>query len=408
MSTTPVLWLLVTLYFVAATLSIPLLYQLIPKHNATGGKPLIALLIGLSIWTFTGAMQLALPVEAAKLYYLKLGVLGGTLTPVAWFIFTVEYTQLDIPHKLKVYTGLTVTVALQNLIASTNELHELYWANTSLSTSASFPLLFVTYGPLFYVFTLFLGALAIAGVGIMFYYSATRGTTYQSHARLLGLSVSFIFVASVVSITKLGPYNGSLNVIPLGIMTAEFALIVAIYRFDLMDLSPAERDQLLYEQEGIHEAERLIESGSLDLPTTNIGDIAEETRTEFFEETEYTPGEDIEIIIDCDITAPANKALLKRLLRSLYENAVEHNTPPVEVHVSELAFEDGFAVDDDGKGIPDTQKDAVFDAGVTFDGHGSGNGLAVIDRIATGHRWGLELTDSAEGGCRFEFTNLNE
>lgn len=400
-------WLLVTLYFVAATLTLPLLYQIIPKHESPGGDPLILLLIGMGVWSFTAAMQLALPLEVAKIYFLKLGGLGVSIAPAAWLVFSMEYTQMDVPHKLKMYTGFGMLAAIQNLFISTNELHNLYWSNITMQSVDNVSLLAIEFGPIFYAYLIYQVGLTIAGLGIMFYYAATRGTTYQSHARLLGLAVSSILVSAVVTYSSIGPLQGKLNVIPLGILAAEISLIVAIYRFDLMGLSPTERDQMLYEQEGIREAELLIESDEIDLPTVNIGEIASTVRDEFYEHPDYD-NTSVPIAIDCDLTIPASESLLERMFYSLYENAAEHNTQPVEIHVSELAFEDGFAVEDDGKGIPDAYKDSVFEAGVSFSSDGSGNGLAVIDRIATGHRWDVKLTDSAEGGSRFEFTNVSD
>lgn len=399
-------WLLVTLYFVAATLTIPLLYKIIPKHDSPGGYPLICMLLALGIWSFTAAMQLAIPLEPTKIYFLKLSGIGISVAPVAWFVFSIEYTQLEIPHKLKLYTTFGVIAVLQNLFISTNELHELYWSELSIESIDQTTLLVTSNGPLFYIFLGYLVALATAGLALLFYYAATRGTTYQAHARLLGLGVSFVFVSAVVTYTNTGPFDGLLNVIPLGILAAEISLIVAIYRFDLLELSPPERDQLLYEQEGIHEAEQLIDSPEINLPVVNIGEIAASVRTEFYDSPEYTE-ETVPITIDCDITTQASESLLEQFFYSLFENAAEHNTHPVEIHLSELAFEDGFVIEDNGKGIPDSYKQSVFEPGVSFDGAGTGNGLAVIDRIATGHQWSITLTDSAEGGCRFEVTNIS-
>lgn len=407
MVTTLANWLLITIYFVAATLTLPLLYQIIPKHESPGGKPLILMLIGIGIWAFTATMQLAIPIEATKIYFLKLSGIGISIAPIAWFVFVVEYTQIDLPEKLKIYTIFGALAGLQNLFISTNELHNLYWTTITTTTVGELSLLTLSYGPLFYAYMIFLVGVTLAGLAFLFIYAINRGTTYQAHARLLGLSVSFILTAAIVTFSSLGPYNGHLNMVPIGILVANFALITAMYRFDLLELSPTERDHLLYEQEGIHEAERLIEADSMDLPRTDIGEVAKTSREEFYEKSSYNP-DNVSISVDCDLTTPANTSLIQQLFYALYENSIQHNTPPVEVHVSDLAFENGFAVEDNGTGIPDTYKNSVFETGISFDSSGTGNGLAVIDRITEGHQWTVNLTDSADGGARFEFTNMDQ
>lgn len=401
-----VYWVLVILYFVAALLPLPLLYLTIPNYTSRGGPALVALIIGLGVWAFSGALQLAVPTLAVKVYFLKLSTIGFTITPVAWFIFALEYTQTEVPHKSIIYSSLAGLAGLINIFASTNELHYLFWKGYSLTSINGNILLVQDYGILFYLFTAYHIILAATALGILFAYGATRGTTYQAHVRLLGVSVSFIVSSLFITIGGFTPFNGNLDVVPLGILVANVSLLIAVTRFDLLTLSPTERDQLLYEEAGIREAETLLQDNP-DLDPVNIGEIAEYTAEIFYEAHEHT-GNDVDIKIDCDIKTQASENLLERLFTSLFENAAEHNELPVTVHIGELIFDDGFFVEDNGKGIPDSYKNTVIEPGVAFDGDGSGAGLAVVERISTGHGWTLNITDSAEGGARFEFTGIEK
>ena len=102
------------------------------------------------------------------------------------------------------------------------------------------------------------------------------------------------------------------------------------------------------------------------------------------------------------ITADRNR--LQQLLENLFRNAIEHGGAEVTVRVGTLP--DGFYVEDDGPGIPQTERDEVFEAGYSAGDQGSGFGLAIVKRIAEAHGWDLALTHSDMGGARFEFTDV--
>ena len=65
--------------------------------------------------------------------------------------------------------------------------------------------------------------------------------------------------------------------------------------------------------------------------------------------------------------------------------------------------DDGFYVADDGPGIDPSQREAAFEPGHTTAPDGTGFGLAIVERIAEAHGWSVSVTESREGGARFEF-----
>lgn len=92
---------------------------------------------------------------------------------------------------------------------------------------------------------------------------------------------------------------------------------------------------------------------------------------------------------------------LQALFENLFRNAVGHGGPAVTVRVGPL--DDGFYVEDTGTGIPPESRDEVFDHGFTTSYSGNGVGLAIVGRIADAHNLTVSLSESVEGGARFEF-----
>jgi PAS domain S-box-containing protein len=95
---------------------------------------------------------------------------------------------------------------------------------------------------------------------------------------------------------------------------------------------------------------------------------------------------------------------LQRLFENLFRNAIEHAGDGVTVTVG--ALEDGFFVADDGPGIPDDEREAVFDHGHTTDEDGTGFGLSIVQQIAEAHGGTVTVTESDSGGARFEIRGL--
>jgi signal transduction histidine kinase len=105
---------------------------------------------------------------------------------------------------------------------------------------------------------------------------------------------------------------------------------------------------------------------------------------------------------DCEIRADPNQ--LRHLLENLLGNALRHGGPDVTVTVGELA--DGFYVADDGPGIPEADREAVFDSGYSTAADGTGVGLSIVQSIADAHDWSVTVTESDAGGTRFEITGV--
>ncbi len=102
------------------------------------------------------------------------------------------------------------------------------------------------------------------------------------------------------------------------------------------------------------------------------------------------------------------RADLASMARHLLDNAARHADSTVRVTVSSA---DGWvllAVDDDGPGIADAERERVFDRFTRLeearsrDAGGAGLGLAVVRRVAERHGGRAQVTDSDLGGARLE------
>ena len=156
-----------------------------------------------------------------------------------------------------------------------------------------------------------------------------------------------------------------------------------------------------------------------------------------------------ELIVTEDVRIEADSDRLGRLFENLFRNSVEHGstgsrpeaddsvehgststrpeaddsvshgstatdrtadedseTPPtVTVRVGRLR--DGFFIEDDGPGVPESERSRVFEYGYSTREEGTGFGLGIVREIAEAHGWELTLTESDAGGARFEITGVD-
>ena len=111
-------------------------------------------------------------------------------------------------------------------------------------------------------------------------------------------------------------------------------------------------------------------------------------------------------------TIHADEERVQRLFANLFQNAIDHGGPDVTIRVGPLGTdggdggESGFYVADDGPGIPETERNDVFDDGYTTREEGVGFGLSIVQRIAEAHGWDVRVTEGRDGGARFEITGI--
>jgi PAS domain S-box-containing protein len=101
-------------------------------------------------------------------------------------------------------------------------------------------------------------------------------------------------------------------------------------------------------------------------------------------------------------TVVADPSRLSQVFENLFRNALEHNEKPPAVRVGTLTSGDGFYIEDDGDGIPEDERNDIFDHGYTTTEGGSGLGLAIVSDVVEAHGWSITATESEDGGARFE------
>ena len=101
---------------------------------------------------------------------------------------------------------------------------------------------------------------------------------------------------------------------------------------------------------------------------------------------------------------------LRRMLRNVGENAVRHASSRVDVTLVERGEEVVLTIDDDGPGIPATERARVLQRFVRLDDArsrnegGSGLGFSIVDEVVRAHGGSMSIEQSPLGGARIVIT----
>ena len=107
------------------------------------------------------------------------------------------------------------------------------------------------------------------------------------------------------------------------------------------------------------------------------------------------------------VQVTGDERLLGRIARNLADNAARHASSRIAVGVTRDGADAVLTVDDDGSGIPASERERVFerfvrlDEGRARDAGGSGLGLAIVAGVVRASRGTVTVGESPLGGARF-------
>ena len=112
-----------------------------------------------------------------------------------------------------------------------------------------------------------------------------------------------------------------------------------------------------------------------------------------------------------EAVAPVDTKLLERAIENLIANAEKHTPPEAAIWVRVTSSNDGVevAVEDEGEGVADGEKEAIFEAfrrggDAGSRPSGSGLGLHLVRRFVELHSGRVWVQDRAGGGASFRFS----
>jgi len=106
------------------------------------------------------------------------------------------------------------------------------------------------------------------------------------------------------------------------------------------------------------------------------------------------------------VPAMCDRTLFRRVIANLVENAMQAaqaigRTAEVRIGTEVRGDRSVIVVDDNGRGVPESERQRIFDPYVTHREGGTGLGLAIVRKIVIDHGGDVSIGQSPAGGARF-------
>lgn len=176
---------------------------------------------------------------------------------------------------------------------------------------------------------------------------------------------------------------------------------VLVGRVDLVDLDPTHEDAMNRSIDRVISLQDDLSTlGTVSRPVVGTEPVEVRTVARTVWDTLETADATLEVPDEWALEADRDR--LTVIFECLFENAVVHGGSDVTVSLERTPS--GFAVSDDGPGIPPEERENVLQQGYGTTTDGEGYGLFVAATAAEAHGWTIEVGESDAGGARLEIT----
>jgi len=217
------------------------------KHAAPGRNAMIWMLVGLAVWALCYALIALSESLDAKQFWLRMENIGILTVPVFWFLFTVQYAQVD--KWLTRYNGaLFFAIPLISLILLfSNGWFHYYYASVREASDSGGPLV-IERGPWYLVAALQAYLLNLIGMGVLIWRFLYYRNIYRKQLVVL---VSAVLIPLIINLfyqfaPRIIPaFSVSIDLTPISFTVTAFLLSVGIFGLQLFDLIPIARHTIL-------------------------------------------------------------------------------------------------------------------------------------------------------------------
>jgi signal transduction histidine kinase len=226
--------------------SITLLLSLYILSNETGAVRWVGLLmLSNSIWSIGYGLELASSALLQMKLLVNVEYLGIASLPFNWFLFCLILAGKDKwLQKISNKILITIVPLITLVLLWTNSFHHLYYRSLSVDDSGSFPMLKISPGIAYYIFTFYFYILLAIGTYLLIKKFNKSDVVYRKQNRTVIIAAFIPWLANLSYMLGIRPLN-NLDITPYTFLIATTIIFVAMYRFELFDTLPIAREKVL-------------------------------------------------------------------------------------------------------------------------------------------------------------------
>jgi diguanylate cyclase (GGDEF)-like protein len=219
------------------------LSRVMSRAEVPGGHALRFLFVVLVFWSSAQFLGTVLVNESAKLLAAQLSYVGIALTPVAWFLFALTYSQRKLHMSRSAINVISIIPAATIILAITNAHHGLIWSRWRFMNVDGYVGLITEEGFWAYVHAVYSYGLILVGSTVLTF----ALVQFKQHHSALLAAVFAPFIGVLANLFSLSPFNPSpwFDITTLGFLAGVMILDRGILQHGLLNQQPVMRDQVV-------------------------------------------------------------------------------------------------------------------------------------------------------------------
>src|SRR5919112_459179 len=211
------------------------------RRGTPGATALAVLMAAGAVWAVAYTLSLGTAEPSMRMVWGEIKYLGIVAVPLAWLIFTLQYTGREgwVTRRALALLAIEPVVAL--VLIFTNEAHGLFWSSRESSTPAPFPVVESVYGPWFWVHLSYSYLLLLVGTVFLAQALVSSVHLYREQRIALVIGTSMPWVINAVNVSGLVSV-GSPDPAPLAFALAGVVFAWPLFRYGPLDLVSVARD----------------------------------------------------------------------------------------------------------------------------------------------------------------------
>jgi PAS domain S-box-containing protein len=219
-------------------------YKAFIYRRANFSKYFILIMLSMSLWSVNYAFEVGLVDIELKYFFARLEYIGMAFAPVAWFVFSSEYSGVCREFVRKHQNEFLILPLLVIFSMLTNSLHKMHFVGYYLDSSQGFPLLVLIHGPLFWVFYIYSLILIVLGIFFFFNQFVHLTAPYRAQAAIALTAACIPVLGNILHLADIGPF-AFLDPTPFTFTITGLILFWGIMQHDFLNIIPIARENVI-------------------------------------------------------------------------------------------------------------------------------------------------------------------
>lgn len=237
-------WTPYALPYLTAAAAGALAALLVWQHPLPAARTMRRLSVTSIVWSLGKAAELTVTSLDAKVLSVGIQYLAIVTLPVLWFVFAMQYSGRTHWSSRRRLALLTVIPVATLVMEATNTSHGLMRYDLALDSSGPLTVLTKTFGPWFYVYSLYSYGLMAVGALVLLSSLARSRRVYRVQSLALLVAVLLPLGADVAFLLGFSPVP-ELDLTPAFFALSFLIMAVGVLRYRMFDLVPAARGRVV-------------------------------------------------------------------------------------------------------------------------------------------------------------------